>query len=63
MATCPSKSTFFVLRKELRAITGKYWSLSFELRQLERQVNILNAKGQGLGLSQADVKVYRSAQA
>lgn len=63
MATCPSKSTFFVLRKELRAITGKYWSLSFELRQLERQVNILNAKGQGLGSSQADVKVYRSAQA
>jgi len=63
MATRPSRSTFFLLRKELRSIAGKFWTLSFELRQLERQMNILDARGQGLGLSQADVKVYRSAQA
>lgn len=63
MTTCSSKSAFFLIRKELRCISRKFWTLSFELRQLERQMNILDARGQGQGLSQADVKVYRSAQA
>lgn len=63
MTTCSSKSAFFLIRKELRSISGKFWTLSFELRQLERQMNILDARGQGQGLSQADVKVYRNAQA
>lgn len=65
MTTCSSKSAFFLIRKELRSISGKFWTLSFELHQLERQMNILDARGQGQGqgLSQADVKVYRNAQA
>lgn len=62
MAERVSRNCFFVLRKELRCVSCKFWTLSLELRQLQRRLNILDAKGQGLGLSQVDVRAYRDVQ-
>ncbi|MDH4764295.1 hypothetical protein OMP44_15500 [Pseudomonas sp. CBMAI 2609] len=55
-------NTFFLLKKEVRALAARHQSVHRALRQIERELNVLDAQGQGKGLSQATIFRYRELQ-
>lgn len=55
-------NTFFLLKKEVRALAARHQSVHQALRQIERELNMLDAQGQGKGLSQATIFRYRELQ-
>ncbi len=55
-------NTFFLLKKEVRALVSRRQSVCQTLRQIERELNRLDAQGRGKGLPQLQVLRYRELQ-
>lgn len=56
------RSLFFLKRKEARSVLSRFGREESRLRECERNLGILDAKGGGRGLSRNDIFLYRSYQ-